>query len=314
MTDSLGFRMVFVAPGSNIARPGYVTTLPTDIKRFANMKKIYAQALAAAVMAAATVACTHTPAPKSDIDFVSVKAAGAFSQDGTAEDLEAETDLRIACRLDLLMPSRIYDHDITPLRDTIQNIAFGSPEGVALIQDFFRRSAEEFGYAVTPLELTEAAADSIENTSSALTAYDGFVEVRGYLELLTPKVLSYAINYSSYAPRAAHGMYGTSYVNYDVRLGRMITLEDLFSADGLGALPEAVRKKAIQMRGYIGRTDITSLPAGDNFTLSSDGDIILSYQPYEVASYAQGEIRVPMPAYEVDQYLTPYGKSLLMGE
>ena len=42
------------------------------------------------------------------------------------------------------------------------------------------------------------------------------------------------------------------------------------------------------MEASIGSTDITEIPCGGNFYLTPDGEIVFSYQPYEVASYAQG--------------------------
>ncbi|MDE6158420.1 MAG: RsiV family protein [Muribaculaceae bacterium] len=61
-----------------------------------------------------------------------------------------------------------------------------------------------------------------------------------------------------------------------------------------------------------GTTDINALPGDDNFYLTPDGNIIFAYQPYEVASYAQGEIQIPIPAYMISQYLTPEAQELLL--
>lgn len=82
---------------------------------------------------------------------------------------------------------------------------------------------------------------------------------------------------------------------------------------GLEKLPSLLRQTATSMRGSIGQTDLTALPADDNFCVNGDGEIVFVYQPYEIASYAQGIIRIPGGAYILSDYFTPYGNKLLMG-
>lgn len=40
--------------------------------------------------------------------------------------------------------------------------------------------------------------------------------------------------------------------------------------------------------------------------LAPGGEIVFVYQPYEVASYAQGKIRVSFYPYELVDYMTPF--------
>ena len=91
-------------------------------------------------------------------------------------------------------------------------------------------------------------------------------------------------------------MYTTYYVNYDMAAGSIVSLDDLFTPEGKASLVESIRSQAKEMRDVIGPTDITGLPSKDNFFLTNDNSIVFSYQPYEVASYAQGEIQIPIPA------------------
>ena len=60
------------------------------------------------------------------------------------------------------------------------------------------------------------------------------------------------------------------------------------------------------MADKIVTTTITDLPCDNNFYISSEGEIVFSYQPYEVASYAQGIIDIPFYPYELVSYMTPY--------
>lgn len=277
------------------------------------MKLTTSLSLCAAV-ALAAVSCSRTGDTGGAIGFTDQRTAAAFTLDSSATEYGTEHNLRVACRANLLMPVKIYGNDINGLQDTIRRMAYGESNGVSVPQDYFKRAAGEFGFAVTPLELTDAASDSLALSASASNDYDGFVSVDGYVQSLTQKVLSYAVATDSYAPRAAHGMYGISYINYDIAGARVFGLDDLFTADGLQSLPGIIRSTADRMTGSLGQTSIETLPAGRDFIVTPSGDIVFVYQPYEVASFAQGIINVPVAAYTVDNLLTDYGRQLLLSE
>ncbi len=266
--------------------------------------------LGASMLTAGLYACSETKDNNDNIEFTRLRSVAAYSQ--KVDD--SQPAQRIACKADMLMPVGIYGQDITPLVNSIRMSAFDSDDGNSAVADYFKKSADEFGYASTPLDLTANDISSLKNEPSALSNYDGFVTVTGYVQTITPKILSYAIEKSSYAPRAAHGMYGTTYINYDMRSGNIVTLQDIFIADSLASIPSIIRDKASQMASTLGETEIESVPADGNFTITPDGYIVFSYRPYEVASYAQGEIRVPIAAYTIDSYLSGYGKTILLGE
>lgn len=236
------------------------------------------------------------------ISFEHLKSHATYRLVGSAADYESASDLSFDCSADLLMPTSVLNHDVTPLQDSILSAAFDttatSPND--LIAASFKRIATEVGYAVA-------------DTAVADSSYDGLYTVEGMVESLSPTVLSYAVTVSNYMPRAAHGMYWTKYVNYDIAGGKVFTLKDIFTSEGLEKLPATLKQTAATMRGYIGQTDLTALPADNNFCINSDGEIVFVYQPYEIASYAQGIISIPVAAYILSDYFTPYGNKLLMG-
>ena len=117
------------------------------------------------------------------------------------------------------------------------------------------------------------------DTAVADSSYDGLCSVTGSVESLTAKVLSYGVTASSYIPRAAHGMYTTFYINYDAVSGKVFTVGDLFTKDGLEKLPETLKSAAADMRGFIGPTEIDGIPHGGNFCISADGDTINRRKP-----------------------------------
>jgi hypothetical protein len=75
-------------------------------------------------------------------------------------------------------------------------------------------------------------------------------------------------------------------------------------------LPERIAEQAEAMSDMIGPTTVGDLPADGNFYISSEGEIVFAYQPYEVASYAQGPINIPFYSYELIDYMTDEGIAL----
>lgn len=280
------------------------------------MKTLTSTALSIIALSLGLGSCS---APKEEADpntisFNHERAAAAFSMDSSAVEFGLDSDFTVGCRLDLLMPTHIYGHDLTALTDTIHSIALGQSKLDVSIKEFFSQSASQFGCSVTPIELSSQMADSMEMYTNAVAKFDGFIETKSYVQTLTPYFMSYAVNTNEYAPRAAHGMGTCYYVNYDVNENKIITLDSIFTTTGLEQLPTIVRHKARQMERLLGTTDIQSLPSRNNFYLTADGDIVFAYQVYEVASYVQGQIDVPVEGYVVDSILTQYGKKLLLNE
>ena len=118
-----------------------------------------------------------------------------------------------------------------------------------------------------------------------------------------------------YFAGAAHGMYVHNYITYDTELGKIVTLEDVLID------PELIRPhilKSINLKYDYTEEDLF-LPEDGVMKIPSvwyfeEGFLHLFYQVYEIASYAQGDIDVPL-YYPNDpsapEYLTPYGQQLL---
>lgn len=118
-----------------------------------------------------------------------------------------------------------------------------------------------------------------------------------------------------YFAGAAHGMYVHNYITYDTELGKIVTLEDVLID------PELIRPhilKSIEIKYDYTEEDLF-LPEDGIMKIPSvwyfeEGFLHLVYQPYEIASFAQGDIDVPL-FYPNDpsapEYLTPYGKQVM---
>jgi hypothetical protein len=97
----------------------------------------------------------------------------------------------------------------------------------------------------------------------------------------------------------AHGMYGSGFLNIDIRNQRVIELEDVMIVDTL-RLSTVLDREA---RKYFGiepskkisdRLFVETVKPNGNFFLTNTG-ITFNYTPYEIASYADGEIRLFIP-------------------
>ncbi len=109
----------------------------------------------------------------------------------------------------------------------------------------------------------------------------------------------------------AHGYTSTNFLNFDIEKGEKINTQELFQ-DLLAFrsyAEEAFRKQEnipadapINSTGFMFELDSFYLPA--NIGLTPNG-ILLLYNQYEVASYADGQIQLTIPFREAKQFITP---------
>ncbi len=244
----------------------------------------------------------------SDITFRYYNEAQLFRLENSASIYECDSDLRVVCRASLIMPEHFLEKNINTLTDSIEVAVFDSIGGLADYEKTLTAAASGFGFKAQPLILTQPERDSLAVIPLGQTDYDGFYTVSGSVATMTPTLISYRVERLQYAPRAAHGDYDVKYINYDVESDRVLTLDNIFTSEGLQALPALISRRARLMAGVIGETSINALPAEGNFHITPAGNIEFIYQPYEVASYAQGIIRVPFEPYSLIDFMTDFGK------
>lgn len=108
----------------------------------------------------------------------------------------------------------------------------------------------------------------------------------------------------------AHGNYGTITLNSDKKTGKHIKLEDVLMPEGIAALPnlldQAARKlykignnKKLDENGFF----VDRIKPSENFYLTESG-IGFIYGPYELRSYADGQIALFVPAKSLKPYIT----------
>lgn len=102
----------------------------------------------------------------------------------------------------------------------------------------------------------------------------------------------------------AHGMNATTAASYDLRTGRRLRYDDIFRPTAQAQLPALLAQAVRPLVGLkpgepLDQTlFVTKMPVTHNVFLTAGG-VEFIYQPYEIASYAQGEVRVFLPLAQV---------------
>lgn len=106
----------------------------------------------------------------------------------------------------------------------------------------------------------------------------------------------------------AHGNYGTITATYDTRTGQRLRYEDIFRPGSEAQLSKLL-EKAVRRALHIAAPDpldgplyVKTMPVTHNVYLTGGG-AIFTYTPYEIASYAQGEIPMFIPLAELQPLL-----------
>lgn len=106
----------------------------------------------------------------------------------------------------------------------------------------------------------------------------------------------------------AHGNYGTKAVTYDTRTGQRLRYTDIFrpgvEAQLSKLLDQAVRRtlRMAPTQPLAENLFVKEMPVTHNVYLTSGG-VVFVYLPYEIASYAQGEVPVFVPMAELQPLL-----------
>lgn len=123
--------------------------------------------------------------------------------------------------------------------------------------------------------------------------------------------VSIELNYYLYTG-GAHGQSGIKYLNFDAKTGELLSDDNIFSlSDELIAFCEnkfrdvyqIPKDRTINATGFWFENDTFHLPKTVGFTQT---EMVLHYNQYEIASYAEGPIILTIPIEEVAQYLKYY--------
>jgi len=108
----------------------------------------------------------------------------------------------------------------------------------------------------------------------------------------------------------AHGNYGTTGASYDLRTGQRLGYDAIFLPTAAARLPALLGQAVRPLVGlHPGepldqQLAVPQMPVTHNVFLTAGGAVFI-YQPYEIASYAQGEVRVFVPLAALRPLLRP---------
>jgi Protein of unknown function (DUF3298)/Deacetylase PdaC len=181
-----------------------------------------------------------------------------------------------------------------------------APSLDALWKEQLAYFTKEYRKEVAPM-VAEMAKDTSDYRPRASLAYEQ--EANSYVLWNDGNLLS--IGYFGYDfSGGAHGLYGTYVRSYDTRTGKALRFDDIFRPGTKSQLEGILGRYARPALGLKESEPLKSalfqntLPATRNVYLTSGGAVFV-YLPYEVASYAQGEISVFVPYSALQGVLKP---------
>lgn len=189
-----------------------------------------------------------------------------------------------------VLPTDIDNTNIHALRDSLLAIA-----GVQFIDDtpqpVFRDSIR-----LSELSPRDTTACGYANSSLSVT-------------LVTPTVVVWKSYRESLPCMAAHSVNATSYINYCMTDGRIVSLDIMFIANYRKPLTKLIRDKLKTMDiDLLVPLKEVEIPA--QFEIAPGG-INFSFDPYDIAPYSDGTIKVEITLADLDPLLSDHGRLIL---
>jgi len=141
---------------------------------------------------------------------------------------------------------------------------------------------------------------------NSFVSYD--VDTYMQVSFQSDEFVSLELNYYLFTG-GAHGYSGTQFLNFDANTGELLQQNSLFNdVEGLNRLSEKKfreryqipQDRSINSSGFWFENNQFHLPENIGFT---ETELILHYNQYEIASYAEGPIILTIPLTEVEAYL-----------
>lgn len=246
--------------------------------------------LSAAAIALAASACSQggdgkpQSAGVADVENVDLRltqVSGTTLQESTDSALASTPYGLVKVTVSALLPEKINNLDIKPLRDSLVSLA-----GIDTIR----------AHRCTP-----SPVDSTWRITTRKADTELYSSNRVSVESLNNRVIVFRADYESYLG-GAHGLYNTQYLNFSLTDGKILSLNDLFVP---GYEP---RLKAVLTQNIPAGITLLTPPAQadvpDNFTIG-DYYITFYYGLYEIAPYSDGIVAVRLYVQQLKGLLKP---------
>lgn len=208
-----------------------------------------------------------------------------------------------AAKYSVVWPEKIGEDNFDALRDSLLVFTFGN------------RSAKTFDEATKQFMLDGVNLLRTEEDSTFTyikvpydTAYNAddknYSFVVSDVTMLTAKLLVVQVYNYQYYYGSAHGMQSARYLNYSIADGRLLTADNMFKTGNKTAILDLINSKAHKVyptEGTLFDEPIRSL----GVVQIEEDDITFVYQPYEVAPYSTGIVRIPISKFDLQRFLTP---------
>lgn len=184
-----------------------------------------------------------------------------------------------------MLPLKIGTNDISQLRDSLEKLG-----GVHMIdKDHLLPMSDK------ELTITDLTPDSVSACSS------GFNQLS--IVLCTPEVVVWKDYTYNYLCMAAHGVYNTSFVNYSIPEGKILSVSDIMKPGYETPLAEMIREKLKEKKVSL-LVPLEEIGVPRDFEITTRG-LRFVFGLYEIAAYVEGEIAVELDGYELEDILAP---------
>lgn len=264
---------------------------------------------------------TILPVAATAVIIMSAESCGSKADDATIE-FETKADsvgymtpnyfgdtVYTAAKYSVVWPEKIGRQDFDALRDSLLALTFGHTD-----QSDFDNAAKAFFSA----GINELKHDVDSTLTFQQVTYDAaneaphhnFSAIATDVTLLTPKLLVIqAYNYHYYYGQA-HGMNTMRYLNYSIADHKLLNTRNMFKPGNEKAILDLINVSAKKHYPDEGALSPDPIAWFDEFQIT-ENDIVFVYQPYDVAPYSTGVVRVPVNRYDLARFLTPQAAATL---
>jgi hypothetical protein len=111
----------------------------------------------------------------------------------------------------------------------------------------------------------------------------------------------------------AHGNYSNTYYMIDIKNKKSVSINDFFTPEGIKRLTNSVYS-LLNLKAQKSSYDLLSSQENfaltNNFYINKSNEVVFSFNPYEVAPYAQGLIEINLNETDFSPWLSGAGKNI----